>query len=113
MNRVHVLAGATFGVIAFCGPSLAGDHYVIDQEHVSVSFAVQHSNWAKYRGTIKGVSGDIDFDEMNVANSSVKASMDAANVDPLADTRKQVVSATLDASKNPYITFKSTAIKRT
>ena len=73
--------------MVFVHPSFAADKYVIDPQHVSVSFSMQHSKWAKYQGTIRTIAGIILFDREDVTRSSVQVEMASASVDTLDAAR--------------------------
>ncbi|WP_136620721.1 MULTISPECIES: YceI family protein [Mesorhizobium] len=97
-------------------PSFAGDTYRIDPEHVSLMFSMQHDKWAKYQGTIRTIKGEIFFDKVDVANSSVKVEMATGSVDTLdkaRDSELQGNNGFLDGTQFPKISFESTKVEKT
>jgi polyisoprenoid-binding protein YceI len=98
------------------GPSFAGDIYKIDPEHVSLMFSMQHDKWAKYQGTIRTIKGEIFFDKVDVAKSSVKVEMATESVDTLdkaRDSELQGNNGFLNAANFPKISFESTNVVKT
>ncbi|MGB8313934.1 MAG: YceI family protein [Aestuariivirga sp.] len=83
MSRTAVIASALLALMAFIPPGFASNNYTIDLEHVTVSFTVRHSIWAKYQGMVRKIAGTIIFDKEHIENSSVQVEMDAMSVDTL------------------------------
>jgi polyisoprenoid-binding protein YceI len=83
MQQTFAMSAAVLACAALVGPSFAADKYVIDPQHVSVNFSMQHSKWAKYQGTIRTIAGTILFDRDNVADSSVQVEVATASIDTL------------------------------
>jgi polyisoprenoid-binding protein YceI len=113
--RKGTLAAVVVSVVTLVRPALAAETYVIDPQHVSVNFTMQHSVWAKYQGTIRTIAGIILFDKANVANSSVQVEMATASVDTLDVGRDAELQGYgfLKGRKNPTITFESTSVEKT
>jgi polyisoprenoid-binding protein YceI len=87
--------------------------YVIDPDHVSVVFKVDHFGFSRYVGRFDGVKASLDFDPANPAASRLDVAIEAASVDshnPAVD--EQLVGPDLfDADNFPEITFVGTDIK--
>src|SRR5436190_8157549 len=103
MKTSLAISGAGLVAAALARPSFAADKYVIDPEHVSVNFSMQHSKWAKYQGTIRKIAGVILFDKEDPENGSVRVEMAAKSVDTLDEGRDLELQGYgfLLASKNP------------
>lgn len=85
----------------------------IDSSHSTVNFVVKHMKFAKVRGSFGTFAGEINFDEENVANSSVNATIEAASVstgDPNRDAHLQSPDF-FGIETNPNITFVSTRVE--
>src|SRR5262245_29488372 len=93
MVRKAYSAAIAMFVVALAGPTLAADKYVIDPEHVSVNFSMQHSKWAKYQGTVREIAGEIVFDKENVRASSVHVEMATKSIDTLDKARDAELQA--------------------
>ena len=109
------LMAITVSATALVSPSFAGDKHIIDHEHVSVNFSMQHSKWAKYQGTIRTIAGEIFFDKIDVSKSSVKVEMATASVgtfDKGRDSDLQTYGF-LNGSEFPRISFWRTRAEKT
>jgi len=87
----------------------------IDPVHTSVQFSVRHMMISKVRGEFKVATGSLRFDEKNLANTSVSATIDATSVntrEPDRDTHLKSADF-LDTAHYPEITFLSTSIEKT
>lgn len=87
----------------------------IDPAHTTVEFSVRHMMVATVRGSFQKVSGALNFDPDNPANSSVEVTIDAASIDTrVADRDNHLRSPDfLDVANYPTITFKSNKIEVT
>ena len=95
-------------------PSVAGDTYVVDPGHSSVTFAVKHMVISNAKGAFQEFEGKIVYDAENMASSSVEVTIQAASIYTNnekrdADLRK---GDFLDVENHPTITFKSTKITK-
>src|SRR5438552_15814693 len=111
-QTLAISAAVAFAVLV--SPGLAADAYIIDPQHVSVSFSMQHSKWAKYQGTIRTIAGTILFDREDVTRSSVQVEMASASVDTLDAARDSELQGYgfLAATKKPKITIESTSVEK-
>ena len=84
----------------------------IDKAHSSVNFEVRHMKFAKVRGSFGAFAGDINFDEENVANSSVTATIEATSVTTGEPNRDAHLKSPdfFSADTNPNFTFVSTSV---
>ncbi len=92
---------------------IGADAYKIDPSHTWVSFAIAQHPWARYLGSFHTIGGKIEFDESDVAASSVDVEIATASVDTSNADRDQGELQTagfLNGLAFPKITFKSTAV---
>jgi polyisoprenoid-binding protein YceI len=87
----------------------------IDAAHSHVTFAVRHMVVSTVKGRFKGLSGTLEIDTANLANSWVQAEVDAASLDTNEPDRDKHLRAPdfFDVEKYPKITFKSTKVEPT
>jgi polyisoprenoid-binding protein YceI len=87
----------------------------LDTAHTTVGFTAKHLMITKVRGVFKGVTGTIEFDEANLAASSVRVEIPAATVDTGMDPRDAHLRSAdfFDVEAFPTLTFASTSITRT
>jgi polyisoprenoid-binding protein YceI len=106
-----ILAG--FALIA--SPAFAAEKYVIDPDHTSVAFSIQHEQWSKYQGIVREIAGTILFDRENVPASSVHVEMKTSSVDTLNTDRdfEGHGFGFLTEKKTPTMVYDSTAVEKT
>ena len=87
----------------------------LDSAHTVAAFSARHMMITTVRGTLGTVTGTIEFDEANPANSRLEAVIDATGLTSgLADRDNHLRSADfLDVENYPTITFKSTRVEVT
>ena len=87
----------------------------IDPNHSAAQFAVRHLAISTVRGAFTKVSGTVQFDDKDIAKSSVDVTIEAASVDTrVADRDKDLRSERFfDVEKYPTLTFKSTKVEQT
>jgi polyisoprenoid-binding protein YceI len=85
----------------------------IDASHSRVGFAVKHMMVSTVKGHFNVLSGTVNIDEANPANSWVEAEIDAASIDTRDANRDNHLRTAdfLDVEKFPKITFKSTKVE--
>ena len=110
-------AAIALSTVALIQPVFGADEYIIDPEHVSVNFSMQHMKWAKYQGTVRSILGKIVFDKEDVAASSVHVVMATQSIDTLNKEREMELFSSsggfLDALKFPKMVFDSTSVQKT
>jgi polyisoprenoid-binding protein YceI len=86
----------------------------LDTAHTTVSFTAKHMMITKVRGIFKGVTGTIEFDEANLAASSVRVEIPAATVDTGMEPRDAHLRSAdfFDVETFPTLTFASTSIAK-
>jgi polyisoprenoid-binding protein YceI len=87
--------------------------WVIDPSHSTAEFGVKHLMVSTVRGRFGVISGQIQFDEGDVAKSSVEVSIDVASVDTREEKRDAHLRSAdfFDVETFPTITFKSTRVE--
>ena len=89
--------------------------YHFDPMHTAAEFSARHMMIANVRGVIKNVTGTLELDKDNPANSSVDVTLDASTIfTDLEDRDNHLRSADfLDVGNHPTITFRSTSVELT
>jgi len=96
-------------------PQSAVSTWNLDPVHSVAEFKVKHMMISNVKGHFTGLSGTLTYDEQNVTNSRVEATIDVATINT-GDAQRDGHLKTadfFDAEKYPAITFRSTNIKRT
>ena len=84
----------------------------IDAAHSQATFAVKHMMIATVKGQFDVLSGKLNIDEQNLANSWVEAEVDAASIDTREANRDAHLRSPdfFNVEQHPKITFKSTNV---
>jgi polyisoprenoid-binding protein YceI len=85
----------------------------IDPAHTEVGFSAKHLMITTVRGRFGEVSGTIELDESDLANSGVEVKVGAASVDtgtPDRDTHLRSADF-LDVEAHPWLTFRSRRVE--
>src|SRR6185312_8668624 len=93
-------------------PETAVSTWKIDPAHSVAEFKVKHMMISNVKGRFTGVSGALQLDENNVANSRVEASIDAGSIST-GDVQRDghLKSADFfDVEQYPTLTFRSTRV---
>jgi len=85
----------------------------IDPVHSVAEFKVKHMMISNVKGQFSGVSGTLLFDENDLANSHVEASIDVASINTRDVQRDAHIKSPdfLDMEKFPALTFTSNRIR--
>jgi polyisoprenoid-binding protein YceI len=85
----------------------------IDATHSHVTFSVRHMLVSTVKGKFNVLSGTLNIDDANPANSSIEAEVDAASIDTNEPNRDNHLRSPdfFDVEKYPKITFKSTKVE--
>lgn len=85
----------------------------VDPQHTAAQFAVKHLMISTVRGQFKGVTGNVTWDEQDVAKSAVDISIDATTVDTSEPKRDAHLKSAdfFDVVKYPTISFHSKKIE--
>jgi polyisoprenoid-binding protein YceI len=89
--------------------------YTIDPAHSSAQFSIRHMMISNVRGGFSSVTGTVEYDVANPADSSVNVVIDANTIKTLDESRDAHLKSAdfLDTEKYPTITFKSTKVEAT
>ncbi len=111
MNRLHPLP-VVLVVLAAANLSQAAT-YQIDPAHSTAQFTVRHMMVSNVTGAFQKLSGAVEWDPDNLAQSRVEAVIDATSVDTHNEGRdKHLRSADFfDAANYPTISFRSRRIE--
>jgi polyisoprenoid-binding protein YceI len=88
--------------------------WTIDPAHTVAEFKVKHMMISNVKGRFSGVAGELVFDESDVTNSRVIATVDAASIntgDPQRDAHLKSADF-LDVENFPTLSFGSSRIER-
>lgn len=81
----------------------------------AITFKIKHSLGATAEGSFKGFAGSINFDPMNLASASIKATIDVKSINTGINLRDNTMRGEdyFDAEKYPRISMVSTKIEKT
>ena len=81
----------------------------IDSAHTEVNFSVRHMMISNVRGQFQKLSGTVEFDEQNPANTTVDVQIETASVNTKDEKRDGHLRSPdfFDTEKYPYLDFKS------
>lgn len=118
MKISGILASATavFALLAFNVPTAhAGDVYALDKPHSQIKFSVNRGGWTRVAGWFGKFDGQIDFDEGNVANSKISATVQTGSINTGFQRRDAHLKSPdfFNAKEFPTMTFTSTKIEKT
>lgn len=88
--------------------------YTIDPAHSSADFKVRHLMVSNVRGEFSGVSGTVQFDRENPANSKIEAKIDVNTIQTRDAQRDAHLKSPdfFDVEKYPTITFVSKKVAK-
>ena len=88
--------------------------WAIDAGHSNVEFAVKHLMISTVRGRFSDVTGTIQLDSDDPANSTIDVAINVASIDTRQEQRDEHLRSAdfFDAASFPTLTFKSTGIRR-
>jgi polyisoprenoid-binding protein YceI len=95
-------------------PQTASTTWNIDPVHSVAEFKVKHMMISNVKGQFAGIKGLLTLDEVNISNSQVQASIDAASITTRDAQRDAHLKSAdfLDVEKIPTLSFKSTRVSR-
>ena len=96
------------GVSAFAQSS----SWTIDPNHSQVNFAIKHLQVSTVRGSISGITGNVNWDEKDPSKSSVEATINTTTLTTNNEKRDGHLKSPdfFNVEKFPTMTFKSTAV---
>ena len=85
----------------------------LDSAHTQIQFTVRHMMISKVRGEFQKVTGSVNLDEANPANTTVDIQIDTASVNTREAQRDGHLKSPdfFNSEVYPYITFKSTKVE--
>jgi polyisoprenoid-binding protein YceI len=94
--------------------SAADANWRIDPLHSGAHFSVRHMMISTVRGEMTGITGSVNYDPKNIANSSVEATIDCATVNTgVAKRDAQMKTADFfDVVRYPVMKFKSKRVEK-
>jgi polyisoprenoid-binding protein YceI len=113
MSRIALLTAVTAPFLLFA-PAASAEDFVIDPVHSSVIFKIGHAGASEFIGRFNQISGELKFDEKNLKECRIKATVKAASVDTNNDNRDNHVRAEdfLHAESHPDIVFEATGFEK-
>ena len=109
---MSILAG--FTVMLLVEPVQAvTERHVIDPEHLTVGFLVDHMGFAKVSGRFREAEGDFDFDETTGEIRNIRVVVKSASVDTTLETRDRHLRSAdfLNVEEYPEMVFESRGAK--
>jgi len=96
------------GVSAFAQSST----WTIDPNHSQVNFAIKHLQVSTVRGSISGITGNVNWDEKDPSKSSVEVTINTTTLTTNNEKRDGHLKSPdfFNVEKFPTMTFKSTAV---
>jgi polyisoprenoid-binding protein YceI len=88
--------------------------WAIDAGHSSVEFAVKHLMISTVRGRFSDVTGTVQLDSEDPANSTIDVAVNVVSIDTRQEQRDEHLRSAdfFDVTNFPVLTFKSTRIRR-
>ncbi len=88
--------------------------YTIDASHSTAEFSVRHLMITNVRGRFSSLSGTVEFDAANPANSKINVTIDASSIDTRDEKRDAHLKSAdfFETDKYPTITFTSTKVEK-
>ena len=111
MKRFRTLLAAV-ALVSMAAPALAApEKFVIDPVHSQAAFTIRHF-FSNVTGRFAQMSGTIQFDQQNLAGSSVDVTIPAASITTQNDRRDNHLKSPdfFAADSFPNVTFKSTKV---
>jgi polyisoprenoid-binding protein YceI len=112
MHSKRILAALLVGV-TFTATVVGAEKYEIDSAHAFVYFTIAHFS-GKARGSFRDVTGTINYDEKDIAKSSVEVMIKTTSINTNNEQRDGHLRSAdfFDAEKYPAMTFKSRRVER-
>lgn len=109
MIHPRVFLAAAVVVSLSCPSRAASDRYVLDPEHLTIGFLVEHIGFAKVFGFFREASGSFTFDEDTGAISDVRVVVETASVFTNVEARDRHLRSAdfLDVENHPEMIFES------
>lgn len=107
----HPLAAAlalAAGLLLWAAPGRAEpQRFVLDPEHMTVAFLVEHIGYQRILGIFRKVEGSFVYDEAARRLSDLRVTVDTASIDTFHERRDEHLRSRdfLDADAHPQMTF--------
>lgn len=116
MKKQFGKMAALIGMVLTCSlPNFAATStWKIDPQHSAAQFSVRHLAISTVRGGFSKVSGVVQFDDQDVAKSTVDVSIDVSTVDTREPARDKDLRSDkfFDVEHFPTMTFKSKKVEQ-
>lgn len=109
MNASRVVLTAALALSLCCQSRAESNRYVIDPEHLTVGFLVEHVGFAKVFGFFREADGSFNFDEDTGAISDVRVVVQTQSVFTSVEARDRHLRSSdfLDVDNHPEMTFEA------
>jgi polyisoprenoid-binding protein YceI len=103
---------ALLGIVQALAQTSTTNTWNIDPNHSTAQFTVRHFGISNVTGSFTKVTGTVVFDEKQISNSQVSATIDVNSVDTRVEARDKDLKSDhfFDVAKYPTIEFKSKKI---
>jgi polyisoprenoid-binding protein YceI len=112
--RVAVWAAAVALAVSAGAMNAQSRDWKIDAAHSEADFSIKHMSISTVHGSFRAISGVVRFDPVDVAKSSVDATIDVSSVDTGVAPRDNDLRSPkfFDTAQFPTMTFKSTSVRK-
>ena len=114
-SKLLIISTAILALSQSPAPLLAAETYTLDKAHTQIRFAITRGGWTEIAGWFKEFEGTISFEEADVSNSKISATIRTGSLDTGWDARNKHLRspAFFNAKELPEMTFTSTKIEKT
>jgi polyisoprenoid-binding protein YceI len=112
MNRTSI---RRWGIaLLLISSTLSAATYQIDGAHSSAGFTVRHMMVSNVSGAFTKLSGSVDYDADNLAQSRIEVTIEAASVNTRNEGRDKHIRTAdfFDVENHPTITFRSKRVEK-
>ena len=88
--------------------------WTFDKAHTNIGFKIKHLMITNVRGSFDAFSGQVKYDENDIAKSHVEVTIESASINTANEDRDNHLKSAdfFDVENFPNLTFKSTDIKK-
>ena len=93
---------------------ISAGEYILDKEHVSLVFKVDHMGLSKYIGRFNGIDAGLQFDPDNISAAKLEAIVDMTSVDVNNEKLERALRGRFwfDTDNHPQAFFTTTMVTR-